>query len=50
MDIKEDQLQWFTGFWIKKASGIDVNLNQHANELHKPMKFIWSVDLVQQSY
>ena len=29
----------------KKASGIDVNLNQHANELHKPMKFIWSVDL-----
>ena len=38
MDIKENQLQWFTIFFDKIATGIGVNLMpnyQLANELHK---------------
>ena len=40
MAIKEDQLQWFTGFLIKRLveSGIVNGPNyQLANELHKPV-------------
>ena len=38
MVIKEDQLQWFTGFFDKKSSGSGVanGPNYHlANELHR---------------
>ena len=50
MDIKQDQLQWFTSFLIKKSvsgSGVAMRTNisaiksmlnqQLANELHKPI-------------
>ena len=40
MHIKEDWLQWFLSFLIKKStgSGIKFMLNQQfANELHQPI-------------